>query len=311
MQIQMAERTKIKVPILLMGASGSGKTLSSLLIAKGIVESMFPDMDEAKQWTKIGMLETEHQRSSLYVNTQHDNTTIQPFMQIEVIPPFTADRYLEAFNALKQAGAEVIIIDSLSSVWSGDGGILDQVNKLGGQIGDWKKVGPEQQKVLNLLTDTHVHVIATVRSKQGVEVTRNDTGKVQVEKVGLKPDQKDGLEYEFAITFQLYQNHLAQAMKDNSSIFDTQQILGRHVGNQIYDWAEEGVDLVAQTNERKKKAIEAINHLVGGNATLEAMLKQFETQLSNSNIETWNLAQLTAVYKQLAASQKQNEKAGN
>ncbi|WP_437788603.1 AAA family ATPase [Lacticaseibacillus paracasei] len=304
MKIKKAERSKIKVPIMLMGASGAGKTLSALLIAKGIVESMFPDMVEAQQWEKVGMIETEHNRSSLYVNTEHDGATIGQFLQIELEPPFTADRYEEAFKLFKDNHVEVIIVDSLSSVWSGEGGILDKVNQFGGSIGDWKKVSPDQKKVLHMLTDSDVHVIATVRSKQGVEVTRSDTGKVQVEKVGLKPDQKDGLEYEFAITFQIYQNHIAQAMKDNSSIFDTAIQLDRNVGHKIYAWAEQGVDINVQ---RKVKAQAAFLKLVSDRPDLAEAAEELKNQIGKKDLSEWTFDELKNGYKHLMAWPKKEK----
>jgi hypothetical protein len=306
MKIQKAERAKIKVPIMLMGASGSGKTLSSLLIAKGIVEAMLPKATDEEHWAKIGMVETEHNRSSLYVNTEHDNVTIGNFLQVELKPPFTVQSYVEAFDMLKQAGVEVIIIDSLTSAWSGEGGLIDKVNELGGAFSDWKKVGPDQQQLLRLLSDTDVHVIATSRSKQGIEVTRNDVGKVQVEKVGLKPDLKDGLEYEFTITFQLYQDHSAQAMKDNSSIFTEQRPLNRETGHKIYAWAEEGVDLVAEERERKRKALIAIETLAKDEVAAKS-LEMLKKRVGKDNLADWTLEELAKGYKYAEAQAKKEK----
>lgn len=59
-RIVKAKRQKIKVPILVMGASGSGKTLGSLLIAKGMMEGMYPDASDEEQWDKVGVIDTEH-----------------------------------------------------------------------------------------------------------------------------------------------------------------------------------------------------------------------------------------------------------
>ncbi|WP_262315396.1 ATP-binding protein [Lacticaseibacillus parakribbianus] len=300
MKVTKAQRSQIKVPILLMGASGSGKTLSALLIAKGMLEKIQPDLEEAKQWENIGVIDTEHQRSSLYVNTEHDGVTIGSFTKVDLEAPFTADRYEEAFTLLKQAGCQVIIIDSTSSAWSGEGGILNKVDEYGGQIGDWKKVGPDQQKLLNLLTRNDVHVIATARSKQGVEVTRTDTGKVKVEKVGLKPEMKDGTEYEFAITFQLYENHIAQAMKDNSSIFAQPQVLDREVGRKIVSWAELGVDLVAKMRERKIKAQDAIVKMTTESQAVLLKLAALELKLGKPELKDWTMDELTKGYKYLA-----------
>ena len=317
-QVVTAQRAKIKVPILLMGASGAGKTLSALLVAKGIIEEMFPDMPETDQWKKVGLIDTEHQRASLYVNTQHDGTTIGGFLKVDLGAPFNSARLQDAFQSLEDAGAEVIILDSLSAAWSGQGGVRDQVDDAGGQFSDWKKVEPEQRAILNLLTGSRVHVIATARSKQGVEVTRNDVGKIEIQKVGLKPDMKADLEYEFAITFQLYQDHVAQAMKDNSSIFTTPTPLGREDGHKIYQWSEEGIDLVAEReaqqakdDARRAKAQEAIIKLTQEHEDALIMLTGFEHSLGP--VANWSMENLALGYKTIVAKLKQanTQKAGN
>jgi hypothetical protein len=121
-------------------------------------------------------------------------------------------------------------------------------------------------------------------------------GKVQVEKVGLKPDLKDGLEYEFTITFQLYQDHSAQAMKDNSSIFTEQRPLNRETGHKIYAWAEEGVDLVAEERERKRKALIAIEALAKDDAAAKS-LEMLKKRIGKDSFADWSLDELAKGYK--------------
>lgn len=299
MQITKAKREKVKVPILLMGASGSGKTLSALLVAKGMIERMFPKLTEDEQWEKIGFIDTEHRRSNLYVNTEHAGVVIGSFLKVDLTAPYLATNYKRAFDMLKQASAEVIIVDSLSSAWSGEGGILARIDELGCGFDKWSQVTPDQRMLLSILMDTDAHVIATVRSKQGVEVTRNDRGKTKIEKIGLKPEYKDGLEYEFAITFQLYENHLAEAMKDNSSLFPEATLLSRESGAIIYDWAEKGVDPKAEERRRIQGALDSINKLVGDDELLNRKLTEFKNELGNQDLTTWNLSHLIAAYKHL------------
>lgn len=296
MVVQLAKREQIKVPILLMGASGSGKTLGSLLIAKGMIEEMFPKLSDEEQWAKIGVIDTEHSRSSLYVDTEHDDVRVGQFAQYKLSAPYNSNRYLTAFNELKKFGCEVIVIDGISNSWNDEGGILSQVEDYGGGMQGWSKVGNEQRNFLKLLTNEDVHVIATVRTKQGVEVTTDDNGKVHVEKVGLKMEQKDSLEYEFAIAFQIYENHIAQATKDNSSIFSQPLKLTDDVGKKIVDWAEKGVDVKQQEREKVTQAVEAINKIVQGN---EARSKELQRQMmarQNVPLENWALNDLRKLY---------------
>jgi hypothetical protein len=48
---------------------------------------------------------------------------------IDLEPPYNPERYIEAINACVEAGDEVIIIDSLSHEWNGEGGILQIVDQ--------------------------------------------------------------------------------------------------------------------------------------------------------------------------------------
>lgn len=290
MALKRAVRSKMKVPVLLMGASGSGKTVSALLIAKGIVWEMFPDLSDDEKWGKIAVIDTEHSRSTLYAGMTINEQEIGSFLHYDLTAPYTTERYSTAFNECKMAGCEVVIIDSITHAWSGEGGVLDKVNMLGGKFNDWSKVKPDEQKLLQLFLDSEVHVIATVRSKQGYEVTKTDDGKIEIEKIGLKSDQKDSLEYEFAITFQLYQSHLAEAMKDNSNIFEGRFLITENTGKKIYEWAEEGIDVKAL---EKKKKLETINSIVELSEKSEEHKKLLENiQFKMHNIPLTDFSQV-------------------
>lgn len=299
MQVTKAKREQIKVPILLMGASGSGKTLGALLVAKGMIEEMHPEFKAEDQWDKIGVIDTEHKRTNLYVDTEHDGIRIGEFPKVDLQAPFNSSRYLEAFKSLINYGCEVIIVDGISNAWSDEGGVLQQVDDYSGGNGGmqgWKSVSGEQRNFLHLLTNEDVHVIATARSKQGVEVTTDDNGKIHVEKVGLKIEQKDSLEYEFAIAFQIYENHMAQATKDNSSIFNQPVQLNRDVGSKIVDWAEKGIDVKAEEQQRIKKAVNQINNMVKDSEAGQLELKRQIMNANNIPIENWSLNDLKVLY---------------
>lgn len=289
----------MKVPIMLMGASGSGKTVSALLIAKGIVWEMFPDLPDDEKWEKIAVIDTEHSRSTLYAGMTIKEQEIGSFLHYDLEAPFTPQRYKEAFMECKQAGCEVIIVDSITHAWSGEGGVLDKVNALGGKFSDWNKVKPDENELLSMFLDTDVHVIACVRSKQGYELTTLDTGKLQIEKVGLKAEQKDSLEYEFAITFQLYQNHTAEAMKDNSNSFDERFIITEQTGKQIYEWAEEGIDIKALERKKKADTISQIKQLADLSENHQKLLEDIRFKMNGIELEEFAQVALDKAVKLL------------
>lgn len=292
----------MKVPIMLMGASGSGKTVGALLIAKGIVWEMFPDLSDEERWEKIAVIDTEHGRSTLYAGMTIRGQEIGHFLHSDLQSPYTTERYYNAFMEAKEAGCEVIIIDSITHAWSGDGGVLDKVDALGGKFSDWKEVKPDERALLSLFLDTDVHVIACSRSKQGYDLSKDEeTGKLQIEKIGLKIDQKDSLEYEFAITFQLHQNHTAVAMKDNSNSFDSRFVITEETGKQIYDWAEQGIDIKAVERKKKLDTIAEITALGESSEKHEALLKDIIFKMNGIELEEFSQVALDKALKMLEA----------
>lgn len=251
--IEKAQREKIKIPVLLSGVSGSGKTVSALLLAYGIVSSMFTEMGVDEQWSKIGLIDTEHRRASLNANVEINDQYIGHFEVVNMEEPFTVDRYEEAFGLLINAGCEVIIIDSISHNWEGKGGLIDEVDKLGGRFQDWKKVKPLEDRFRALVISDKVHVISTTRVKQDYIMELNEKGKTAPRKVGLKMIQKDNLEYEYAVSFRIEQGAIAYPMKDNSNIFAEPKILTVEDGKKLYEWSEIGIDVAKQEKERRTK----------------------------------------------------------
>ena len=286
MEVKKAKREQIKVPIMITGASGSGKTVSALLIAKGIVEKKFPDMSAEEQWEKIGLIDTEHKRALLYADTTVAKTEIGEFLHVDFEPPFTVNRYIEAFEALKEASVEVVIVDSLTHAWSGEGGILEQVETIQKgnpkmQMMAWNRVKPLEKQFLNLVTGSSVYVIGTARSKQAYDMNKTD-GKTQVVKMGLKHDQKDSLEYEFAISIRIDQDHIAEATKDNSNLFGTPFEITPEVGQKIYEWSSEGIDL----EKVKRETIQTINDLKSLTPEHEKMFTELHSKVKSAPLET-------------------------
>jgi KaiC/GvpD/RAD55 family RecA-like ATPase len=110
-----AERTKAKLKLAITGPSGSGKTMSALRLAKGI-------------GGRIALIDTENESASLYSDRFEFDT-------LALSPPYTTDKYLEALKAAMDAQYDVVIIDSISHQWAGEGGILNRKEQLDSQLG--------------------------------------------------------------------------------------------------------------------------------------------------------------------------------
>lgn len=269
MQVERARRERLKVHLLLGGVTNSGKTVSALLVAKGIISEMFPDMDDKAHWDQIGLIDTEHRRASLNAQKQVGDTKIGEFQVVNLDAPFTVERYEGAFELLLRVGCKVIIVDSITHNWEGVGGILHKVDAISGHFSAWGKVKPDLKRFQDLLVSSHVHVISTVRVKQDYVVVPNEKGKMSPVKVGLKNITKDDLDYEYAIAFRLEADHLAYPIKDNSDIFTEPTQLTEEHGKKLYKWAEQGIDVAEEQrkqheleeSQRQEYLAEIIKHL--------------------------------------------------
>lgn len=209
---QKAVRKQAKLKIAVTGPSGSGKTYSALLMAKAMGK-------------KIAVVDTENKSASLYAGK--DN--LPEFDSCDLEPPYTTDKYIAAIKAAVDAGYDVLIIDSISHQWAGEGGVLQKKERLDSQPGsnsytNWGKLTPEQERFKSAILHADIHLIVTMRSKQDhALVIDNQSGKTKVQKLGLAPIQRDGMEYEFTSVFDIAMNHDASVSKDRTSLFPVDQ----------------------------------------------------------------------------------------
>lgn len=203
-----AERKQSKLRLALIGPSGSGKTYSSLLIANGLGGS-------------IALIDTETGSGSLYAD-------LCDYDVAELAPPFTPEKYISAIKEAEKAGYDVVVIDSLSHAWAGQGGILEFVDKATqaqkNNFAAWREASPKHNALVDAMLQASCHLIGTMRSKTAWEVQKDErTGKTKPVKIGLAPVQRDGLEYEFTTVIELsVDGHIASASKDRTSLLDGQ-----------------------------------------------------------------------------------------
>ena len=182
------------------------------------------------------MIDTENNSGDFYANLcEYDVGTITA--------PYDVRKYLIAIQEAEKAGYDVLIIDSLSHAWSGEGGLLDVQGKIadssksGNSFTAWRQVTPWHNKLINTILTSKCHVIATMRSKMDYIQVQNDKGKTEIKKVGLAPIQREGIEYEFGTVFDLNTSHLATVSKDRTSLFDGKIFqLSEETGQVLKKW---------------------------------------------------------------------------
>lgn len=219
-----AVKRQAKLKLAIAGPSGSGKTMSALRMAQAIGK-------------KIALIDTENGSASLYADRfQFDVAILEP--------PFTTDKYIAAIEAAERSGYDVIIIDSASHAWAGEGGTLDKKAALdargGNNYTNWRGPKADYTKLKNAFLHSSAHIICTIRSKQAYAIV-DDSGKSKVQKLGLDPIAEPGIEYEFTVVFDVAADHKAQASKDRTSLFaDKVFQITEKTGEELVTWLNSG-----------------------------------------------------------------------
>lgn len=229
MKFAKALRKKAKLRLALTGPSGSGKTYGALEIAKGL-------------GGKTAVIDTEKGSASLYSDRFN-------FDVLELDPPFTPERFIEAIGAAQEAGYDNLIIDSITHEWSGSGGCLELLDGLakakyrGNTWSAWSEITPRHNAFLDAILRSDLHIIATMRSKTETAQVDKGNGKKGVDKLGMKSEQRDGVEYEFTTVLDLnHETHTAMASKDRTGLFSNAEVtqLNELTGKKLMDWLNDG-----------------------------------------------------------------------
>jgi len=227
---QKAERKKARLRLALCGPAGSGKTYSALLIAQGL-------------GGRIALIDTEHESGSLYADLCEFDTA-------SLTPPYTPEKYRNAIAAAEAAGYSVLIIDSFSHAWAGEGGLLDMHDKAaaamrsGNSFTAWREITPQHNALVEAVLGARLHVIATLRTKTAYDLVDDGNGKKKPVKIGLAPVQREGVDYEFTCVFDMsIDSHVATASKDRTRLFDGKHFTpGIETGQTLMNWLETGID---------------------------------------------------------------------
>lgn len=242
MAFKKAEVKQAKARILVMGPANAGKTYSALVLATAL----------CGEGGRIAMLDTERGRSEAYGK-------IFDFDVEHFLPPFSTKRYIEmmggAFEHAKHPG--VVVVDSMSMEWAGSGGALERVDRLTEQSNNknafssgWRKVSPEHQLFMDAFVMAPTHIIGTVRTKTAYELVETDKGKKEPKRIGLQPVQRDDLEYNADVIFDLDQEkHTARLAKANAAysqalaqaLEDEGNMITPRLAQKLAAWLAEGI----------------------------------------------------------------------
>jgi AAA domain len=216
-----------KVRLALWGPSGAGKTRTALEVATGLGQ-------------KIAVIDTEHGRSRQYADRYSFD-----LLELETFHP---NHYIQAIQAAEDEGYDVLIIDSLTHTWSGEGGLLEahadivRRSPSKNEFAAWEEITPIHRRLIEAILRSSFHVIATLRAKTEYAMEVSDTGKTIPRKVGLGPEQRKGLEYEFDIVGYVDSEHVLSIEKDSSDLLQDQLIKlpTAELGSKLEAWFSRG-----------------------------------------------------------------------
>jgi hypothetical protein len=165
---------------------------------------------------KIGLIDTERNSASLYAEE------FGTFESLAWEPPYDPRELAETITA-EGGKYDVLIVDSLSHFWRGEGGTLDIVemnatrNSGGNRFAGWKSGTPAQNAMIDALLLSKCHVIVTMRSATEWTLEKDEkTGKTSPRRHGLAPVQRNDLEFEFDVVADLDLAHTITVSKSRA-----------------------------------------------------------------------------------------------
>ena len=290
-QFKKATKKKAKARVGISGPAGAGKTFTALRLATTMCD-------------KVAVIDTEHGSASKYAD-------LFEFDVLE-LDDFHPDNYIKAIKAAQEAGYEALVIDSITHEWNGVGGCIDllEVAKRkwkGNSYAAWGDITPLHNRFIEAILASKMHIFATMRSKMDYLQTEDSNGKKKVEKVGMAPITREGVEYEFDIVGEIDLNHSMMITKTRchklaDKIFTKP---GEDLANEIKSWLDDGTEptpeeiekmqlitIIAKVAEDKGYSQDAINVAVSNLYGSEG----------KTRLEQLNVAQLNVVLDKMNAA---------
>lgn len=201
------QRSKIKAAIGIDGQSSDGKTGLALELAYVLAGG---------NWKKIYGLDAENNSMKLYAGERLSSGDVVGEMHYNSLDKDTGYSPFNYEHCQKRAtelGCEVFIQDSYSHSWFRENGVLDMKTTIetsgdrryGDNYRAWGHpvITEAKQLLFELIRNSKLHTISTLRIKDDIILTEDDKGKTKIQKVGLKQIQSDGLTYEFDLVVRM------------------------------------------------------------------------------------------------------------
>jgi hypothetical protein len=238
MSVEFRPAKRENVPLLLglAGGTGSGKTMSALRLARGIAGG-----------EPFAIIDTENGRAKHYAEA------FPEMRHAAIAAPFRPAKYADAIQDADRQGFGVIVVDSASHEWAGDGGCLDWHDELMGgdqakNLSSWIEPKRSHKKMVTRLLQVKAHVILCFRAEPKVEAVKEDGRWKIIAKPSLTgldgwiPISEKMLPYELTASFLLMADKpgIPRPIKlpgDLAPFVPLDQEIGEETGQRLAEWA--------------------------------------------------------------------------
>ena len=254
LEFRKASRKSVPMLLSISGVSGAGKTLSSLILAGGLVSRN----------GRVGLLDSENGRGALYADSPSVLASLPSgYEYARLDPPFSPRAYIDALTAAEKAGITVCVIDSTSHEWEGIGGCCEiaEQKKLRG-MPNWSLAKMEHKRFVNYCLSSTMHLIFCLRAREKVKIVEVN-GKTEIIPIGIQPIAEKGFPYEMLISLRVEEEtHHARPIKVPEPLvhlFPKEALITKEIGERIREWNDGGNPLDEFDTIAKRAKAEALN----------------------------------------------------
>lgn len=292
-----ATRQQAKASILIEGLTGRGKSGLALLLGYAL---------SGKDWSKVYAVDTENKSLDLFEGlNMSTGTKCEPFKKVDLLPShgFAPTNYLLCKENAIKAGGSVIINDSITHMWQQEGGVLDLVTQV--QQKDSRKynnytawgapeVKEQKQAIYDVVRDSRIHVISTVRVKEKFEINSDHT----LTSLGEQEQQMPDLKYEPDLVLHMLKagamNGTAPTVKVIKSRYailqegETYQFTDNIIQS-LVDYLQEGTDPAELLEKQRLDYINTIKEILDNDVSKQTMFPILKEQQGHKDTKLADL----------------------
>ena len=285
------KRTQCKASILIEGLSGRGKSGLALVLAKGL----------AGDWKDVFAIDTENGSLKLFDGipcTSGDKFEGFQYADFKADFGFKPTNYMAFREAAIEAGAKVLIQDSITHAWSYSGGILDMVSELKKNNKRYERdsyaawgddeIVKEKQLLYQMFRDNRCHVISTVRVKEKMEYDKDDQGKTILRSLGEQEIMQNDVKYEPDLVLHMIEPGSctagaikypkARVIKSRYRILDVDEVyeFTPQLVEQLRQYLEEGADPDEILEQQRQDYVKGVKEYLDANSGIVPVWKQLK-----------------------------------